>query len=375
MTSTFVAGHATAHLPLSGSKIIEIAAIGPVPFCATLLAGHGADVLRIDRPGGSDNGLPLGKFDPLLRGRSTLDLDLKSDAGRAALLDLVADADALIEGFRPGVMERLGLGPHECQQRNPRLVYGRVTGWGQTGPRAMTAGHDINYIALAGVLGAIGPAQGPPIPPINLVGDYAGGAMMLAFGVLAGMLSARSTGYGTVIDAGMVDGAAFHMSIVHGLLAAGRWVDRPSSNVLDGAAPHYTTYPAADGRYVAVGAIEEKFWVALLKGLGLDPRALPDRGRPANWPALREVIGRVFITRTRDAWDAIFRDTDACVTPVLSLAESAADPHLVARHSIVAGPFAPEPAVAPRFAGSGGAVPPVRPWTLPAGAKLRPSRG
>lgn len=365
----------TPCLPLAGIKILEIAAIGPVPFAATLLAGHGADVLRIDRPGGSDNGLPLGRHDPLLRGRMTLDLDLKSSTGRAALIDLVADADALIEGFRPGVMERLGLGPDEAHARNPRLVYGRVTGWGQSGPRSATAGHDINYIALAGVLGAIGPASGPPIPPINLVGDYAGGAMMLAFGVLAGLVSANATGRGTVVDAAMVDGAAFHMSIVHGLLSAGRWVDRPGSNLLDGAAPYYTTYPCADGQYVAVGAIEEKFWAALLAGLGLDPASLPDRGSTANWPALREVIGRRFAGRSREAWDGVFRDTDACVTPVLSLTESARDAHLLARGSMVDGPFAPEPAIAPRFSGGDGvAARTAGPWRLPAGGSLRPSR-
>ena len=363
------------HLPLLGLKIIEIAAIGPVPFAATLLAGHGADVLRIDRPGGSDNGLPLGAHDPLLRGRPTLDLDLKSADGRAALLDLAADADALIEGYRPGVMERLGLGPDDCRARNPRLVYGRVTGWGQSGPRAQTAGHDINYIALAGVLGAIGEATGRPAPPLNLVGDYAGGAMMLAFGVLAGLVAARTGGEGTVVDAAMVDGALFHMSIVHGLMAAGRWVDRRGANVLDGAAPYYTTYLTADGGYVAVGAIEEKFWRALIAGLGLDPASLPDRAQPRNWPALREVIARVLARRTRDEWDAVFRDTDACVTPVLSLAESMADPHLVARGAVEAGPFAPEPAVAPKLLDSGGGgTQTERPWRLPAGATLRPGR-
>lgn len=361
--------------PLDGRKVLEIAAIGPVPFAATLLAGHGADVLRIDRPGGSDNGLPLGPYDPLLRGRPTLDLDLKSDTGRNALLDLVQVADALIEGYRPGVMERLGLGPADCHARNPRLVYGRATGWGQSGPRASTAGHDINYIALAGVLGAIGPVEGPPSPPLNLVGDYAGGAMMLAFGVSAGMLAATGTGQGGVIDAAMVDGAAYHMSLMHGLMAAGRWVDRPAANLLDGAAPHYTCYRTSDGRWVAVGAIEEKFWRALLSELGLDPATLPDRSDPSAWPALRATLADVFRSRTQAAWDAVFAQTDACVTPVRTLAESMVDAHLVARGAVEPGPYAPEPAITPRMTTTAESKPTrATPWPLPSGSALRPSR-
>ncbi len=342
MGDSEAAGEARMAGPLAGVVIVEFDAIGPVPFAAMMLGDMGAEIVRIVRPGrahsASADGPALG------RGRRTVELDLKTEAGRDEALALVANADALLEGTRPGVMERLGLGPVDCHAVNPALVYGRMTGWGQTGPLAQEAGHDINYLALTGALHAIGPAE-RPIPPLNLVGDYGGGAMMLALGVVAGVLSARSDGPGRVVDAAMTDGAALLSSLFYTLSAAGQWINRREANLLDGAAPFYRCYACADGKHVAVGAIEPQFFAALLTGLDVaDWRAVQhDRTR---WPEMAAAFEAAFATRPRDAWADHFAGTDACVTPVLNLAEAPHHPHNVARQTFVDG----YPAPAPRFA-------------------------
>ncbi|SFN51367.1 alpha-methylacyl-CoA racemase [Pseudonocardia ammonioxydans] len=313
-------------------RVVELAGIGPGPHASMVLADLGAEVLRVGRPGETTD-----DRDPTLRGRRRVVADLKTAAGRDAVLELAAHADVLVEGFRPGVTERLGVGPDDCLARNPCLVYARMTGWGQDGPLADRAGHDINYISLTGVLHAIGPGDGaPPVPPLNLVGDYGGGSMALVVGVLAALFEARGSGRGQVVDAAMVDGASTLAQVVWSLLGQGEWVDRPSSNLLDGHAPFYRTYRCADGRFVAVGAIEPQFWAELLDGLGLDPAELPSRDDPASWPALGTRFAEVFGARTRDEWAAVFAGSDACVTPVLSFAEAAGHPHLAARDTIVA---------------------------------------
>lgn len=343
--------------PLSGLRIVEIAGLGPTPFTAMLLADLGADVIRISRPGAGpgDPGHVLGLArDVLDRGRDTLTLDLKSPEGQAAARSLIGRADALIEGLRPGVMERLGLGPGDFEG-HPRLVYGRMTGWGQTGPLAQTAGHDITYLAITGALHAIGPA-GQPAIPLNLLGDFGGGAMYLAVGMLAALIHARATGQGQVVDAAITDGVAHLGAMIFGMLGQGAWADRRAANVLDGAAPFYTTYACADGRHVAVGAIEPQFWAALLAGLGLDADTLPDRKDAANWPALRARLAAVFATRPRDDWDAIFAASDACVAPVLSLAEAPHHPHNRARASFVTVDGLTQPAPAPRLSATPGAL-------------------
>jgi alpha-methylacyl-CoA racemase len=331
--------------PLAGLKVLEFAGLGPGPFCAMLLADLGAEMLRIDRvdaPAGN-------RAEVLKRGRRSVAIDLKSPAGIAAALRLVDGADALIEGFRPGVMERMGLGPESCLARNPRLAYGRMTGWGQDGPLAPTAGHDINYIALTGALWATGRADAPPAPPLNLVGDFGGGGMLLAVGLLSAILHARATGRGQVVDAAMTDGSALLMGMFHGMLASGRWRNTREANLLDGAAPFYDSYRCADGRYVAVGAIEPAFFAALLRGLGLDPARFADRMDPARWPALKEQIATVFLTRGRDDWEAAFAGSDACVTPVLDLGEAPAHAHNAARGTYVTADGVTQPAPAPRF--------------------------
>jgi len=331
---------------LEGIRIVEIDGLGPVPFAAMVLADMGADIVRIARPRGG--GLAQMGASVLHRGRACIELDLKSPEGVAAALDLVAGADALIEGFRPGVMERLGLGPDACLARNPRLVYGRMTGWGQEGPRALTAGHDINYIAVAGALGAIGEAGRPPPPPLNLVGDYGGGAMFLALGVLAGILSARRTGQGQVVDAAMTDGTAALLSLFVGLRDAGRWSLDRQGNLLDGGAPFYRCYACADGHHVAVGALEPRFFACLLEGLGLPPGRFDQQDR-AGWPDMAAEFSRLFLTRSRDEWAAVFAGTDACVAPVLDLDEAAEDPHNRARETFVEMAGRRHPAPAPRF--------------------------
>jgi len=333
--------------PLAGIKILEFAAIGPVPWCGSLLASLGASVLRIDRPAG-DGRAPAGSSSGG-DGRAAIALDLKNPADVQAALGLAGRADALIEGLRPGVMERLGLGPDPCLRANPRLVYARMTGWGQHGPLAARAGHDINYIALTGALHAIGRRGQRPVPPLNLVGDYGGGAAFLAIGLLAALLEARRSGRGQVIDAAMIDGAANLMAPIYARHAAGAWRDERGANLLDGGAPWYDVYPAADGKYMAVGAIEPAFYAALLAGLEIDPASLPDRHDRRTWPVLRARLGAAFRRRTRDEWSAVFESRDACVTPVLSLSEAPHHPHNVARETFVAPDGAIRPNAAPRF--------------------------
>ncbi len=334
--------------PLDGLRVVELAGIGPVPYAGMLLADLGADVVRVDRVGGER---PLVPHRILDRGRRSVALDLKQPRAVEVVLRLVEGSDVLVEGYRPGVAERLGLGPDECLRRNPALVYGRMTGWGQDGPLASTAGHDINYLALSGALDAIGPAGGPPVPPLNLLGDFAGGGLLLVVGVLAALRS----GTGQVVDATILDGLAGLTSMTLALAAAGQWRPERGHNLLDGGAPFYTVYPCADGRYVAVGAIEEPFYRALLAGLGLDPAGLPDRTDPANWPDLQAAIAARFAARGRDDWVAVFAGTDACVTPVLTLAEAPDDPHQRARGTYLDG----EPAPAPRFSRTPGKARPA----------------
>jgi alpha-methylacyl-CoA racemase len=331
--------------PLSGVKILEFAGIGPAPLAGMLFADLGADVLRIDRAGETGPRLT----DPKGRGKHTLALNLKSADDLETALKLIEAADALIEGFRPGVMERLGLGPQQALKRNPKLVYGRMTGWGQEGPLAHTAGHDINYIALTGALHAIGRRGEPPPPPLNLIGDYAGGAMFLAFGVLAGMLSARSTGRGQVVDAAMVDGVAALMALFHGMKADGLWSSEREDNLLDGAAHFYDTYECADGQWLAVGAIEPQFHALLVKGLGFSEADFPGRMDRANWPAHSERIAARIREKTRDEWMAIFEGTDACVAPVLSMDEAPNHPHIKARGTLARVGGRLQAAPAPRF--------------------------
>jgi alpha-methylacyl-CoA racemase len=330
---------------LSGVRIVEFAAIGPVPWCGMLLADMGASIVRIDRPGASQAPDTQGA---VRRGRSAVELDLKSPAGRDAALELVELADASMEGLRPGVMERLGLGPRECHARNPRLAYGRMTGWGQAGPLAPTAGHDINYIALSGVLHAIGPAA-QPVPPLNLVGDFGGGGAFLAIGLLAALLEARVSGRGRVVDAAMVDGSAALMAMVYSRMHLGQWRDQRESNGLDGGAPWYATYATRDGRFMAVGAIEPPFYAELVRGLGLDEAALPDRFERSNWPALKQRFAAAFAARTRDEWVAHFTGSDACVSPVMSMAEAPHHPHLAARGTFTRLDGQYVPSAAPRF--------------------------
>lgn len=366
--------------PLAGVKVIEIAAMGPVPFCGMLLADLGAEVIRVDRPTRAEMG--IGKPDRFeLRGRNkrSVAIDLKSEAGRALFLRLAAQADVVLEGFRPGVAERLGIGPGACRQVRPGLVYGKATGWGQDGPLAMTAGHDINYIALTGALDMIGPAGGAPVPPLNLVGDYGGGAMFLAFGVLAAVIESRASGQGQVVDAAMVDGVSTLLTVFHGFAAAGQLKAERGGNVLDGGAPYYTTYQAACGGYLAVGAIESRFYATLLERLELVPGDLPDRDDAANWPRLRAILARRFLERSRADWEARFEGSDACVTPVLSLAEAAEHPHNRARAVTRTLDGLRHPSPAPRFSRTPGALtrPPaeagehstevLRDWGLSAG--------
>lgn len=343
--------------PLIGIKVVELAGIGPGPFCAMLLSDLGADVLRIERPEPVDLGLPTPQqFDLLARGRHRIAVDLKKPVGVAAVKELIQRADVLIEGFRPGVTERLGLGPDDCLAINPRLIYGRVTGWGQKGPLAGVAGHDIDYIALTGVLHSIGPKTGPPVPPLNLIGDFGGGALYLAFGVVSALLERTRSGKGQVVDAAMVDGAASLMTSVYGRKAAGSWADARGENELDGSAPWYAVYETADGRYVCVGAIEERFYRELLRRLDLDREDLPDRKDRTGWPRLRERLAEVFRTRTRDEWVHVMEGSDACFAPVLSLTEAPSHAHNNARDTFVEVDGVVQPAAAPRFSRTPGAI-------------------
>ncbi|MEV7440163.1 CaiB/BaiF CoA-transferase family protein [Streptomyces sp. NPDC091204] len=362
--------------PLAGLRVVELAGIGPGPFAAMLLADLGADVVRVDRPGGG--GLAVDPaYDLTNRGKRSVLVDLKSADGPARVLDLVERADVLVEGFRPGVAERLGVGPADCHARNPRLVYGRMTGWGQQGPLAQTAGHDIAYIAVTGALGMIGNPGEPPAVPANLVGDYAGGSLYLVIGVLAALQHARTTGTGQVVDAAIVDGTAHLTAMIHGMMAAGGWQDRRGANLLDGGCPFYGTYETSDGGYMAVGALEQQFYDTFTELLGIADRA-PARKDLARWGELREVVAARFRTRTREEWTAVFEGTDACVAPVLSLREAPHHPHLAARGTFTDFGGITQPAPAPRFSATPSAVTggPARPgahtesvaadWDVPA---------
>jgi alpha-methylacyl-CoA racemase len=337
--------------PLTGLRVVELAGIGPAPFCAMLLADLGADVVRVDRPGpgGGVGGDP--KDDLLNRGKRSIAVDLKHESGPEVVLRLAAKADVLLEGFRPGVAERLGIGPDACLARNPRLVYGRMTGWGQEGPRAPTAGHDIAYIALTGTLHAIGRAGGPPQVPLNLLGDFAGGSLYLAVGVLAALREADRTGAGQVVDAAIVDGAAHLATMAFSALAAGSWRDERGVNLLDTGAPFYDVYETSDGGHVAIGPLERRFYAELIRLLELEGTA-PGQFDVARWPELRRVLAERFATRTRDEWAAVFAGSDACVAPVLSLREAPSDPHLAARGTFVEHHGVVQPAPAPRFSAS-----------------------
>jgi alpha-methylacyl-CoA racemase len=377
--------------PLDGVRVIEIASLAPAPFGCMILSDLGADVLRVERPEGCGPAASA-PVDPLVRGRRSIGLNLKDPAGIELLLRLAEDADVLVEGFRPGVTERLGFGPGDCAARNPRLVYARMTGWGQDGPLAAAAGHDIDYIGVSGALEPIGRAGQPPVPPLNLVADFGGGGMLLAIGVLAALLERERSGLGQVIDAAMVDGSALLTSFLYGLRAAGAWQDERGTNLLDGGAPFYDTYETADGRYVAVGALEPKFYAALLAGLGLGEqaesgqararqiparsaagtgqrgngeRALPGQYDRAGWPLLRARLTKAFLSRTQAEWGEVFAGTDACVAPVLSPADAPAHPHNAARGTFIEVGGVVQPAPAPRFGRTAAGRPqaPPRPGT------------
>jgi alpha-methylacyl-CoA racemase len=334
--------------PLAGIKVLEFEAIGPAPFAGMLLADMGADVIVIDRPGDAGLGLKRERwYDVMMRGKRSVTLDLKSTNGAKAALALVARADVLIEGFRPGVMERLGVGPEQALGANARLVYGRMTGWGQEGPLAPRAGHDINYIALSGILHAIGRRGGAPVPPLNLIGDFGGGGMLLGFGVVCALLEASRSGRGQVIDAAMVDGAALLAAMFAGFLAAGGWSEERGANILDSGAPWYDVYETADQKYVAIGSIEEKFFAELATRLEL--RDLPPQHDRARWPEMRQRFVDTFKSKTRDDWCRVFARSDACFAPVLSWSEARADPHARARAAYEELAAVPQPAPAPRF--------------------------
>jgi alpha-methylacyl-CoA racemase len=377
--------------PLAGVRVIELAGIGPAPFCAMMLADSGATVLRVDRPGpapdrpgpapdrpGPGPGRPEREF--LNRGRQSVVLDLKHPQAVDALLRLVDVADVLLEGFRPGVTDRIGVGPEVCLRRNPRLVYARMTGWGQHGPLANTVGHDIGYIARTGALHALGRAGGPPQFPANLLGDFGGGGMVMAYGICAALVERATSGQGQVVDTAIVDGVASLLAMPLMMLAQGQWRDERGVNLLDGGVPWYDVYETADGQWVAVGALEPRFYAALIDGLGLtDP---PDRADPRNWPKLRELLAARFKDRTREEWTATFAGTEACVEPVLSLTEAAADEHLTARQTYVTRDGVIQPAPAPRFSRTPGELPDPAPvpgqhtiealtaWGLPDAADL-----
>jgi len=387
--------------PLTGVKVLEVAALGPAPFASMMLADMGAEVLRIDRTeragfapfaraegvdGGARESAP--PLDFLSRGRRSVALDLKRPEGVELLLKLVETADVIIEGFRPGVMERLGAGPEVCLARNPRIVFGRMTGWGQEGPLAPAAGHDINYIALAGALESIGRAGEKPVPPLNLVGDFGGGGMFLAYGIACALIERASSGKGQVVDAAMVDGASVLMTFFHAARQSGWWSSERGCNLLDGGAPFYDTYETADGRYIAVGAIESKFYAELIEKLGLAPEELGEQMDRSRWREQRERFAERIRSRTRDEWCEILEGTDACFAPVLSIEEAAEHPHLKQRASFVKVADALQPAPAPRFSRTPGQISAPPPhagqhtdealddWGIPAGeiARLRASK-
>ncbi|RYF31970.1 MAG: CoA transferase [Comamonadaceae bacterium] len=336
--------------PLHGYRIIEFAGKGPAPLCGMLLGDMGAEVIRIERPAApSEIDKTEDAFSLLHRNRRSVALDLRQPAARSAALRIVATAHGLIEGFRPGVMERLELGPEPCLSANPRLVYGRVTGWGQTGPLASRAGHDINYLALSGALHAIGPRDGDPVAPLNLLADYGGGAMYLAFGLVCGLLEARTSGHGQVIDVAMTDAVASLMTAIHGLRNAGLWQERRGTNLLDGGAPFYGTHETLDGGHVAVGPIEPLFFKEFVQRLGLDERDFGERMNPATWDKHRELIKSRFRQKTRADWERVFSDSDACVTSVLSMAEAPSHPHNAQRRTFTELDGVVQPGIAPRF--------------------------
>jgi alpha-methylacyl-CoA racemase len=336
--------------PLKGLKVLEIASIGPGPFAAMMLSDMGAEVLRIDRiVGESEVDLIKADKDILNRGRKSVSIDLKNPEGVKVVLRLVEGSDALIEGFRPGVMERLGLGPEVCLKRNPSLVYGRVTGWGQEGPLARIAGHDINYIALVGALDAIGRADQPPVPPLNLLGDFGAGGMFLAFGVVCALIECATSGRGQVVDAAMVDGVAILMTMIHGLRAIGRWNLERGTNLLDTGAPFYETYECLDGKYVSVGSIEPQFYDLLIKLIGMEGEKLPDQMDRTAWPALKDRMAKVFKSKTREEWRQLMEGTDVCFAPVLSMDEAPEHPHLKDRNTFIKLADITQAAPAPRF--------------------------
>ncbi|MUL78081.1 CaiB/BaiF CoA-transferase family protein [Mycolicibacterium sp. CBMA 226] len=338
--------------PLQGLRVVELAGIGPGPHAAMILGDLGADVVRVERP--SKSGTPSG--DSMLRNRRSVTADLKSDEGRELVLSLIKKADVLIEGFRPGVTERLGLGPEDCAKVNDRLIYGRMTGWGQTGPRALQAGHDINYISLNGLLHAVGRKGERPVPPLNLAGDFGGGSMFLLVGILSALFERQTSGKGQVVDAAMVDGSSVLMQMMWSFRRQGMWRDDRGVNMLDTGAPYYDTYETSDGKYMAVGAIEPQFYAELLAKLELDPAALPDQNDVARWPELRDTFTNAFKSQTRDHWAKVFEGSDACTTPILSFAEVESEPHIAERDTFFR--FAPEdgdnlePMPAPRFSRS-----------------------
>lgn len=344
--------------PLAGLKIVEFAAVGPAPMCAMLLADLGATVLRIDRVTAVELGSkrPL-QYDLLLRNREVMALDLKTPEGRAMAMEVVASADALIEGMRPGVMERLGLGPEQCLARNAKLVYGRMTGWGQKGPLADAAAHDLNYIAVTGALEAIGRKDQPPSIPINLLGDYAGGSLYLALGILAALREAGRSGKGQVVDAAIIDGVSSLMTSMYGMLGAGMWKLERGTNIADSGTPFYDVYACADGRYVSVAPIETRFFEELLQRLEIPKQEFPDRWDRKQWPRLRETVAAKFRTRTRDEWCQLLEGTDACFAPVLNMAEAPQHPHFAAREAFVQVDGVRQPAPAPRFSRSAPDVP------------------
>ncbi|MGH3557090.1 MAG: CaiB/BaiF CoA transferase family protein [Mycobacterium sp.] len=334
--------------PLTGLRVVELAGIGPGPHAAMILGDLGADVVRVERPvkNGATGG--VGR-DPMLRNRRFVTADLKSEQGRDLVLKLVAKADVLIEGYRPGVTERLGLGPDDCARVNDRVIYARMTGWGQTGPRSQQAGHDINYISLNGVLHSIGRAGERPVPPLNLVGDFGGGSMFLLVGILAALWERQTSGKGQVVDAAMIDGSSVLVQMMWAMRSLGMWSDERGTNMLDGGAPYYDTYECADGRYVAVGAIEPQFYAAMLAGLGLDATDLPGQNDRAHWPELRARLTEVFAGRDRDHWAKVFADSDACVTPVLAFGEVETEPHVTERNTFYQAGGGLQPLPAPRF--------------------------
>ena len=334
--------------PLAGLSVVEMAGIGPAPFATMMLSDLGASVTRIDRAGAAWDRAEV-RSDIVSRGRTSIALNLKSAEGVSIASRMIADADVLIEGFRPGVMERLGLGPEKCLGDNPGLVYGRMTGWGQDGPLAKRAGHDINYIALSGALNSIGRAGQAPVPPLNLVGDYGGGGMLLAFGVLAALISRRQTGLGQVVDVAMVDGASILMAAIYGLRANGQWSDERGTNLLDGGTPYYDVYETADGGYMAVGCLEPQFFAQLITRLELEERALAMHSDPSSWPELRRMLAAAFRAQPRDHWAGVFADSDACVSPVLTMGEAPAHPHNQARANFQIRHDLTQPAPAPRF--------------------------